>query len=440
MKTTKLIFLVCLITLISFTTASINFLQDGTEDVFEVKVRKYNRAELEKIALGCETYSRNKQTIPLLGGLHDYIFTLTDEDVIKVIYDYTNQYPELKDIPTLEKIGNIQQRPATSTFEEKLKTLSRYELEQWALSGESYKRKKDKKENLIGGLEDYLTTITNDQVIAIIINFAKEFPELKENNLYESLVKGKQITSDDLNTVLKKKNHEELVHIAISLDEYEKTKSSIIRIGGIHDYAYTLKDKELIDFIVNFSKKWPEVLTEGFIDGLLRGKNNLIHSIIGGFEDYAFRLERPDLISCALACENYDREKRNIHVLGGLHDYVNSLTNENILKIVIGYVHQYPEFRKPGFVEGLARIPQGGFDSFLRQKTQVQLIDYCIAIEDYDNDKRHINQKGFKNYVYTLNYEQLIAYIKNKAEYYPGIRSSGFIQEILKEYKKNHDN
>ena len=429
MKISKIALLVSLCLSLSM-VYSVRFLED-TQEAFEVKLRKYNRGELEKIALACEDYSREQSKVKLLGGLHDYINSLTDDDIIKIIYEYSNLYSALKDTAVLEEKAKIEKRPEATTLEAQVKALSRYELVQYALAGEKYDRKQQKKENLLGGLHDYIRNLSNEEVQKIVLNFAEKYPELKKDGEYAKLVKPNVYTLDQFKAKLLELKHDVLAHIAISLDNYDKSKSSIVRIGGLHDYAFRLTDPELIEIICNFTKKWPEVLEEGFITALLRSKDNLVHATIGGFEDYSFKLERADLISCALSAENYDRKKRNIHVLGGLHDYINTLSNENIVKILNDYVHQYPEMRVPGFIEGLAGIPQGGFEYYLSLQSVENLRQLCIDVESYDRKVRDIHPRGgIHDYVFSLSKEQLVSYILNKAEHYPNLRNKKFIESI----------
>ena len=86
------------------------FLQENINEnslTFEDSIRKFSRTNLIAIALACEKHEIEVNKIPKFGGLHDYVNTLQDEDIIKIIFKYTVQFPELYNIETLKKKANI---------------------------------------------------------------------------------------------------------------------------------------------------------------------------------------------------------------------------------------------------------------------------------------------------------------------------------------------
>lgn len=402
---------------------------------FESQIRTYNNADLKKIALACEDYDRTKTGVQLLGGLHDYINSLSDDRIIEIIFSYVDKYTELKDCTKLEQLANIQKQDTSKmTLEERLNASSRSFLESVALGFEAYDRKQTGKQ-LMGGLHDYINSLSNTQIVAIIMKYVKTYPTFNSYEQLSTLSTGTVMTQDQLNTLLASYDRPTLVHLAIAVDEYDKSRSDVPRVGGLHDYAWKLGNDKLTEIIVNYTKKWPELLNKDLFNSLLQNQANSLHNIVGGFEDYAWRLDIEDLKSCALAAESYDRKERNVKLMGGLHDYIDSLNKDQVHKIVTDYVHKYPELRKPGVLEKLAKIPQGGFVAYLDTFDDDKLMKFCVALESYDRIVRNITIiGGIHDYVHTLTRSQLIDFILNKAKYYPEIRATGALEIINKKY------
>jgi hypothetical protein len=62
---------------------------------FKGKLRKLTRSELEAIAIAAETYDRQKQNVFLLGGLGDYIKTISKPNIIEIIQGIRKRNPEM---------------------------------------------------------------------------------------------------------------------------------------------------------------------------------------------------------------------------------------------------------------------------------------------------------------------------------------------------------
>lgn len=412
-----------------------SFSSVNTEDVrLEQSIKSYSFKNLKKIALALENKCREKKSGIILGGLHDYIDSLSDDKISKIIFDYISIMPEYKDISALEALAKIEHTEPPTKFADKLRDgyFSRSKLEALALAADKYDID-HQEEKRFGGLHDYIRELRNQELVDFIDSMLKKYNELKEGTVLEDLANGKTLSLNDFSAKISKLDHDTLVHWAIAVDEYDRENSSILRLGGVHDYAYRLSIEELNVILLEFAGRWPEILKDGFIEELILRDDNEVHQILGGFEDYIFTLEREDLIKCALASEDYDRKKRNLKLLGGLHDYVNTLSNDQIVNIVVKYLHKYPEMRTPGFIENLANIYKGGFKNYLQQKDIEWLREVCITLDNYDRKIREIHIKGgIHDYVHILSKAQLIDYILNKADMYPHLRESNGIEKIKK--------
>ena len=60
-------------------------------------------------------------------------------------------------------------------------------------------------------------------------------------------------------------------------------------------------------------------------------------------QEYLVSLPRIHLIEVALSCESFIRKKKGVKLLGGLHDYIDSLENKEIITIIKSFVSENPE-------------------------------------------------------------------------------------------------
>lgn len=421
-------FLIGVIISISCIMINGQFLQEkiyANELTFEESIRKFSRSNLIAIALACEKHEVEERKIPKFGGLHDYVNTLQDEDIIKIIFKYTVQFPELYNIETLKTKANIKDNvPEPEDFKTYLNTLNRSKIIDIALVGEKFDRKKQSKEHFLGGLHDYINSLKNEEIVDIIMKFCEKYPELKEDKKIVKLSERNILSLDAIRESLKEKKKEELVHIALVVDNYDRENSSKIRFGGIHDYVNTLSEKNLIDFICSVCDKWFELRGEGLIfDLVAKNKTNLGVSIFGGLEDYLHSFDLVELKRMAIAGEFYDRQIRKVTLLGGLHDYIDSLSKERVMEIISNYLKDYPELRIPGKLEELSKIPKGGYSTMLNDLTKEDLMKACLNLDAFDKLNRNTRiMGGIHDYIRNLTNEEMISYIRRLGEYYPEIR------------------
>lgn len=280
----------------------------------------------------------------------------------------------------------------------------------------------------------------NKEIVTIVNSFIGENPELTLEKLKEFQNKPK-LTPEQfeayLNGLVKDpKDLTTLIQAALSVDSYDLEHSMYKRMGGLHDFAHLLTQKQLVDATVAIAKRWNELYEVGKIDQIMgRQKVRLQGAAFGGIEDYLFKMNLEDLKNIALAGESYDRTQRKVILLGGLHDYIDSLSKDQVYEIIMNYVKQYPELRRPGFLESLAGIPDKGFESLLKNYDLPKLKNTALALEAYDRDVRKIRlMGGLHDYIDTLTAENLIEYIRRKGEAYPEIRNVEKLNSIVKKY------
>jgi len=177
----------------------------GIHDFLVGKDRNYTM----KLALALERYHKKQTgTEHFLGGLHDYIFKMSDHDIREFIVKMTNKYEELKDYKKLEALMDDEPAPDTHKFDPLtknknssqqempdfsllqensdslsvvdafLKKMNRDELENTAYATERYIKQKNHIEDSAGGLHDFIWRMDDEQLRNHILRSIKDYPEL----------------------------------------------------------------------------------------------------------------------------------------------------------------------------------------------------------------------------------------------------------------------
>lgn len=361
---------------------------------------------------------------------------------MKIVFEYAAKYDELNNMTKLKELAEIKEPTQATTVGDYLTSLPRITLIETALAFEAYITKKKQIQKL-GGLHDYVDSLDNTQIVSIINSFIKENSEVTVDKLKE-FVQKKVLSQEQfeayLNGLVKDpKDLTNLIQAALSVDSYDLEHSMYKRLGGLHDYAHLLTQKQLVEATVAIAKKWPELYEEGKLASIMgRQAVRLQGATFGGIEDYLFKMDLEDLKSVALAGESYDRTQRKVFLLGGLHDYIDSLSKDQVYEIIMNYVRQYPELRKPGYLEALAGIPDKGFENLLKNYKIEKLKETALALEAYDRDVRNIRlMGGLHDYIDSLTVENLIEYIRRKGEAYPEIRNEEKLNAVVAKYSKH---
>jgi len=346
-------------------------------------LRGESRENLINYALTCEAYDRQQQSLHLLGGLDDYVNSLSNEELIAYVLVKAQAYPELNSLKALEEqkakfgIAFTSHEPSTSTsapvesvpflLEDYIYTKPRETLISWALAAQAFDRE-GRGVHLDGGLEDYVDSLTNEQIISKILEYTKKYPALDNAYALDTMVLKFKINHtprtetlgfletmlnligggihDYLNTLPR----ESLMNWALAAEQYVRDKQNLHLMGGLHDYINSLTNAEIAEKILNWVKENPELNNAATFEKLVKkyitGQPETFlaeEHIMGGLHDYIFTEPREKLISWALAAEKYDRAQSNVRRMGGLHDYIDSLTNEQIANKILAYAEKYPE-------------------------------------------------------------------------------------------------
>jgi len=132
-----------------------------------------------------------------MGGLDDYIDSLSNTDIAQKVLDYAKKYPVLNNSDKLNSLVaafNIHHAVSNHSVFLNLGGLHDYifsepkdTLINWALACEKYDREQSN-QFLIGGLDDYIHSLNNAAIAQIILNYAEKYPVLNSSTELNTLV------------------------------------------------------------------------------------------------------------------------------------------------------------------------------------------------------------------------------------------------------------
>jgi len=236
----------------------------------------------------------------------------------------------------------------------------------------------------MGGLHDYINALKNEEVIAYIIEKTGTYPELASVEFLNSLVQKYGITdesahghgpktpsSDDFGINLPKTIENILAYTeratlnkyALASEKYDREEKGVRLFGGLHDFINTLKNEEVIAYIIEKTGTYPELANVNFLGSLVQKYGITDESAHGhgpvtlkaatpsndevGInlpktpENILAYTDRATLNKYALAAEKYDREAKGIKLFGGLHDYIDTLSNEQVIAYILEKTGSY---------------------------------------------------------------------------------------------------
>jgi len=149
-------------------------------------------------------------------------------------------------------------------------------------------------------------------------------------------ISSNQMIIDGLHDYLAQKNIFDLRQIAMKIGEFISKKTG--KIGGIHDYLLKLSEHDLISFIMKKAEEYPE-LKEMIKEA---PKDECKET-----EEFISSLNREKLIAMAFGIEKYEKKMMGMEAsIGGLHDYIFGLSDEEIRKLIDEKLMKYPELNK----------------------------------------------------------------------------------------------
>jgi hypothetical protein len=342
------------------------------------------------------------------------------------------------------------------SLSERLSLKSIAELKSYALALEEYSRNG---EPIMGGIHDYVDKMTKEDLEKYILNVALDKRELLEEEKFNSIVKKEETNKGFL---------------------AGSTPEPLGKLGGLHDYIFRVDNdtlvrwaltcqahhnkitnqqdklefekmshKELIDFVLGMVNKYPGLDSSTELDRLAEQyKVQTKPFSLGGLDDYLFRQPRETLIKWALTCETHDRTVRNVRLFGGLHDYIDTLSDVDISKYIIEKAKIYKELDSGEKLESFAQkysityqphphLKQfGGLHDYIFRKDRQTLIKWALTCEAHDRYERKIQLLGgLDDMVNSWSNEKIAEYILGMAAVYPVLNNGDNLDSLATKFE-----
>ena len=360
MKIFGIVILTCLSLLLSSTTS----IGENDHDQVAYKVLSLKKrlglnsiGELQSYALSLEKYSRKGE--PIMGGIHDYIDKMSRKDLEKFILNVAFENKELLDE---EKFNSIVKEEETQKVflaadPEPLGKLGGIHdyifrvdpdtLNRWALTCQAHHNKMTNQQ-----VELDVNKLIKEELIKLVLDMVNKYPGLDSSTELDRLaeqygVQTKSLSLGGLDDYIYRQSRSTLIKWALTCEKHERTVKNVTLLGGLHDYIETLSEVEISHYILEKVKIYKELDSGEKLNSLAEKYyiNYVPHphlTRMGGLHDYIFRKDRQTLIKWALTCEAHDRNERKVQLLGGLEDYIDSLSNEKIAEYILGMAAVYP--------------------------------------------------------------------------------------------------
>lgn len=146
-------------------------------------------------------------------------------------------------------------------------------------------------------------------------------------------------------------------------------------------------------------------------------------------------LDIQNLRKLALTTEKLIRQITNDNSLGGLHDYIEQLTKNNLIDYISVQVSAHPELLKNNLLLNTADLDIHDIKSFLGNSQRANLLSLARAAEQYGRfvkNRNDISSDTLDSVEDILSDDLLINYIESYIEQYPELKKSNFLQKIAK--------
>jgi len=397
-------------------------------------IYKVPREKLESWALAAEDYHRAKMGGMWLGGIHDYIWYAKNEEIANYILDMAKKYPELNSIDKLNELSEKrEEQKGTSKMgglHDYIFRVPKEQLKKWAMAIETYIRL-EKGEDFDGGIHDYVNTATNEELVKYILMYARKYPELNSSAKLNEIVEMKEKRTQKvggLHDYIFRVPREKLVRWALFIEHYVKTVKKQNTRGGIHDYIATMKKEDIIKYILENAKKYEELDSAERLDSMLKEKD------LSNLKSFIYAEPKEKLVKWALACEKFVREVKKVQLIGGIHDYINTATKEQIAEYILQMAGKYEELDSAEKLNSILETKEpilGGLHDYIYKTPKKQLQRWALATEKY---VRSIRKKpllgGIHDYINTATIEQMGDYILKMAAIYEELNSGEKLEKL----------
>lgn len=440
------------------------------------RLNALSNEELKEFALYAQKIDRKNKGIDLIfGGLEDFVDDLDKPKLIAVILEFIKENPELINVANAAvrpKLGKNATNFSIDKFIESLDPNNIEELRNIAIALDEEVRIIHPK---VGGVAETAPRMSAAELIKSIFSNAlilksfdiKELIEIHKDRLQFSKDIGKisktknpkkslRVPVSSILDLMRVASIEELRVLAIIADEV--TRKYNHKRGGIREHVYEMSREELYQVIIHAYEVYPKDFDLNKLDELrityadaIRfaeeyhevAKKSNAHEGVNSIENFLKSLDLKGLRKLAIALDEYDREI-NPDRMGGVAEFVNSLSEPELVKIITNYLIQYSgaltvEFMKELIVKYEERsqfadqYSQRTATNNLSRYNKSQLVQIALSLEKYYRVKKNINViGGLRDYIRTLDEPQLIAKIIEMIAEIPEANDIEFIENLIK--------
>jgi len=247
------------------------------------------------------------------------------------------------------------------------------DLRNYCLKVEGYA--KEKGDRIMGGIHDYVTKMDKDACMKYILKVSFKHRELLDLDTFrttvepsemlflaeEPTVNDPEVGDGGLNDFIFRLKRERLLAFANTLEKYISEKTSQPIDPAFDGKLKDMKNNEIAEYILDRVVPYPELNDFKAMNDLAikygyEEEEFLVffNPTDGGLHDYIWRESRDTLIKWALTAEKHHKFTKGIKVIGGLGDYVNSLTNQQLVEYILGKASQYKELNSAVELDRLA--------------------------------------------------------------------------------------
>jgi hypothetical protein len=354
---------------------------------------------------------------------------------------------------------------------------SREELIKYAFTAEKYHSEINGQEFLVGGMHDYIGNMSNEEIADYILKEAKEHPEIDSKIKMDLLAKrygldqpyhdsdireGSSSSSTrfgGLHDYIFKFSKDELMKYALTTERYHKeVNGQEGMIGGLHDYIWNMSNDEMIKYILKEAKEHPEIDSKDKLDKLAMkyGMDKPINSNsdsneikeeeslkIKRIRSFLAKLNIKKLKEIALAVDKYHYDVTGEKVHEPLEGYIDKMTHELLMDYLMAEIEKHEE------IQNLSKILELGMTKedkkagdILREKLMTILskldrfhqILIARTLDSYYKEKNPGKTGGYENYIDTLTDERLKEYVISEFKFHPEIDSIDTLKELILAY------
>lgn len=142
-----------------------------------------------------------------------------------------------------------------------------------------------------------------------------------------------------------------LIQISYAMEIYHRGDQGRI-LGGLHDYVFRISDDQIRNYIFKELYEHPEICEKSKVVALVIKSGQQIEQatkydrdfVMGdGVHDYLRTFDRPNLAKLAIALENYHMKQKDEFRFGGLHDYIDHISEEDLRDYITKEINEHLE-------------------------------------------------------------------------------------------------